>query len=302
MNEPATVTERPTATSRTPPPSRWPRRSGWSRGSGCSTCAPRPAARPPPWPRPTACGWWPPTSGPAGPGWWRPTPPGSAWPIGWRWWPPTARPPPWRPGSFDRVLVDAPCSGLGTLRRRADLRWRVEPEAVEPPGRPPGPAAGGRRRPGPPGRDAGVLGVHAHRGRVHRGGRPAGGGSGPTWSRSDPPGEPWRPWGRGAILLPQAAGTDGMCLVRYRRRGPPVECRACPSPSGSPPSCTPPGRRLGVRRPPRPRRPATEAPAGTVTIGGHTYRTRIAVRRPAHGGRVQGQPAAAGSTSATGST
>jgi SAM-dependent methyltransferase len=30
-------------------------------------------------------------------------------------------------GSFDRVLVDAPCSGLGTLRRNADLRWRVEP-------------------------------------------------------------------------------------------------------------------------------------------------------------------------------
>ena len=31
------------------------------------------------------------------------------------------------PASFDRVLVDAPCSGLGTLRRNADLRWRVEP-------------------------------------------------------------------------------------------------------------------------------------------------------------------------------
>jgi 16S rRNA (cytosine967-C5)-methyltransferase len=29
---------------------------------------------------------------------------------------------------FDRVLVDAPCSGLGTLRRNPDLRWRVVPE------------------------------------------------------------------------------------------------------------------------------------------------------------------------------
>jgi 16S rRNA (cytosine967-C5)-methyltransferase len=31
---------------------------------------------------------------------------------------------------FDRVLVDPPCSGLGTLQARADLRWRVSPEAV----------------------------------------------------------------------------------------------------------------------------------------------------------------------------
>jgi 16S rRNA (cytosine967-C5)-methyltransferase len=28
---------------------------------------------------------------------------------------------------FDRALVDAPCSGLGVLNRRADLRWRAEP-------------------------------------------------------------------------------------------------------------------------------------------------------------------------------
>jgi 16S rRNA (cytosine967-C5)-methyltransferase len=31
---------------------------------------------------------------------------------------------------YDRVLVDPPCSGLGTLQARADLRWRVTPEDV----------------------------------------------------------------------------------------------------------------------------------------------------------------------------
>ncbi|HEU4708248.1 MAG TPA: RsmB/NOP family class I SAM-dependent RNA methyltransferase [Methylophilaceae bacterium] len=33
-------------------------------------------------------------------------------------------------GKFDRVLVDAPCSGLGTLRRNPDLKWRQTPEDV----------------------------------------------------------------------------------------------------------------------------------------------------------------------------
>jgi 16S rRNA (cytosine967-C5)-methyltransferase len=32
--------------------------------------------------------------------------------------------PAWLPGAFDRVLVDAPCSGLGALRRRPESRWR----------------------------------------------------------------------------------------------------------------------------------------------------------------------------------
>ena len=31
---------------------------------------------------------------------------------------------------FDRVLVDPPCSGLGTLQARPDLRWRASPEAI----------------------------------------------------------------------------------------------------------------------------------------------------------------------------
>lgn len=33
-------------------------------------------------------------------------------------------------GKMDRVLVDAPCSGLGTLRRNPDLKWRQSPEGV----------------------------------------------------------------------------------------------------------------------------------------------------------------------------
>jgi 16S rRNA (cytosine967-C5)-methyltransferase len=33
-------------------------------------------------------------------------------------------------GKFDRVLVDAPCSGLGTLRRNPDLKWRQTPQDI----------------------------------------------------------------------------------------------------------------------------------------------------------------------------
>jgi len=34
-------------------------------------------------------------------------------------------------GKIDRVLVDAPCSGLGTLRRNPDLKWRQSPKTIE---------------------------------------------------------------------------------------------------------------------------------------------------------------------------
>ncbi|HEY1920369.1 MAG TPA: transcription antitermination factor NusB [Streptosporangiaceae bacterium] len=38
--------------------------------------------------------------------------------------------PAWRAGAFDRVLADVPCSGLGSLRRRPESRWRRSPGQV----------------------------------------------------------------------------------------------------------------------------------------------------------------------------
>ncbi len=35
------------------------------------------------------------------------------------------------PSSFDAVFIDAPCSGLGTLRRHPEIRWRITPQVIE---------------------------------------------------------------------------------------------------------------------------------------------------------------------------
>ena len=127
-----------------------------------------------------------------------------------------ARRSPLRPGSFDRVLVDAPCSGLGVLRRRPDARWRIRPNDV------PRLAALQRRlltagcrlvRPG------GLLvysvctmtlaetaGIDRWLADGFPNAHPVLPPLGPHWQRV----------GRGVRVLPQAAGTDGMFLLVLR--------------------------------------------------------------------------------------
>jgi 16S rRNA (cytosine967-C5)-methyltransferase len=41
-----------------------------------------------------------------------------------------ASPLPFWPETFDKVLVDAPCSGTGTLRRNPEIRWRLTPDDI----------------------------------------------------------------------------------------------------------------------------------------------------------------------------
>ncbi|MCU1462634.1 MAG: hypothetical protein JWO37_2709 [Acidimicrobiales bacterium] len=124
--------------------------------------------------------------------------------------------PPFARESFDRVLVDAPCSGLGVLRRRPDARWHVQPTDVDE-------LSALQRRL----LDAAVpllrrgghlvysvctmtgaetVDVDRWLAEVHR-----------DLVAEPPPGALWHPLGRGALLLPQAADTDGMYVLRLRR-------------------------------------------------------------------------------------
>jgi 16S rRNA (cytosine967-C5)-methyltransferase len=122
------------------------------------------------------------------------------------------RDPPFRPGSFDLVLVDAPCSGLGVLRRRPDARWRIRPGDVERLARLQRTLLASARSVVAPG---GVLAysvctvTSAETAAVDKWlAREM-----PELTPRPPPGAPWRPAGRGALLLPQDDGTDGMFMV-----------------------------------------------------------------------------------------
>ncbi len=123
---------------------------------------------------------------------------------------------PYRPHSADAVLVDAPCSGLGSLRRRADARWRIEPRDVE--------SLATLQRT--------LIGAASEL--VKPGGQIV--FSVCTLTRSEstdiddriadelprlepqPLPEPWEPWGRGGRLLPDRFEGDGMAAFVYRCR------------------------------------------------------------------------------------
>lgn len=121
-------------------------------------------------------------------------------------------------GSFDRVLLDAPCSGLGALRRRADARWRVQPADVTH-------LASLQRRmlaaTAPLLRPGGLLVYSVCTLTVEESvAHPVPDG---FEAVVDPLQPPWRPFpsggdGRAWALYPQDADTDGMVVLRYRRR------------------------------------------------------------------------------------
>jgi 16S rRNA (cytosine967-C5)-methyltransferase len=120
--------------------------------------------------------------------------------------------PPFPNESFDKVLIDAPCSGLGALRRRADARWRITEHDI-------GELAALQRRiieaSTPLVRPGGwlvysVCTLTAEESIDH----PVPVGFKPI---ADAPAQEWRPYGHGWRVLPHDHDTDGMALIRYRR-------------------------------------------------------------------------------------
>ena len=123
--------------------------------------------------------------------------------------------PPFRPHSFDRVLVDAPCSGLGVLGRRADARWRLGPDDVRELARLQAQlvrAAFDLVRPGGvvvysvcTMTNAETVDIDNMVAREH-----------PDAVPIPIAGVRWRPQARGALVLPQDHKTDGMFVAKYK--------------------------------------------------------------------------------------
>ena len=124
--------------------------------------------------------------------------------------------PPLRNRSADRVLVDAPCSGLGVMHRRPDLRWRVAPED-------PANLAVLQRRlleaAAPLVKPGGTLTysvctlTRAESVEVVEGFLD----DHPEFGADAPLEGPWESDGPVSILLPQREGTDGMALATLHR-------------------------------------------------------------------------------------
>jgi 16S rRNA (cytosine967-C5)-methyltransferase len=126
------------------------------------------------------------------------------------------RRPPFRPVSAERVLVDAPCSGLGVLRRRPDARWRIGADDVTTLAElQRALLASALELVAPDGTlvysvctltQAETVEIDEWLGATY-----------PQLQPLPAPGAPWEPLRRGALLLPQTAGTDGMYVLSLRR-------------------------------------------------------------------------------------
>ena len=122
--------------------------------------------------------------------------------------------PPYRQASAAAVLIDAPCSGLGSLRRRADARWRIQPADIDNLA------------------DLQFALVRAASELVLPGGQVVFSVCTLTAAESSavddrvaaelpqlkpqPLSEPWETWGRGGRLLPDKFEGDGMAVFSYR--------------------------------------------------------------------------------------
>lgn len=114
--------------------------------------------------------------------------------------------------SFDRVLIDAPCSGLGSLRRRADARWNIQPADISGLARTQQALLDSCAALVRPGGTLvySVCTLTAEESIAHP--------MPDDFEAIGAPTEPWVPYGDGARLLPQTADTDGMVIRRWRRR------------------------------------------------------------------------------------